>query len=60
MLMWFKPYGHVVEMRLLEDDSEQESLTYLVQMSCLEEAMNAYKALHGKSIMRGAASKFSP
>ena len=55
--MWFKPYGHVVEMRLLEDDSQQESVSYLVQMSCLEEAMNAYRALHGKSIMRGAASK---
>ena len=30
-------------------------MVFLVHMSCKEEAINAYNALNGKSIMRGAA-----
>ncbi|CAL1126716.1 unnamed protein product [Cladocopium goreaui] len=62
MQMWFKPYGHVVEMWPLEQSLHQEendSVAFLVHMSCKEEAINAFSALNGKSIMRGCPLNLS-
>lgn len=53
MQMWFKPYGHVVDMRPMDMEADDDSLAFIVQMSCKEEAINAFDALNGKSIMRG-------
>lgn len=53
MQMWFKPYGHVVEMRPLWRASTPGRQAFLVHMSCVEEAINAVEALNGKSIMKG-------
>jgi len=53
MQMWFKPYGHVLELRPLEEASSAGQQAWFVQMSCVEEAMNSVAALNGKSIMRG-------
>lgn len=52
--MWFKPYGHVVDMRPMDMEADDDSLAFIVQMSCKEEAINAFDALNGKSIMRGS------
>ena len=54
MQMWFKPYGHVVDMRPMDMEADDDSLAFIVQMSCKEEAINAFDALNGKSIMRGS------
>eukprot|EP00435_Cladocopium_sp_Y103_P045037 s757_g12.t2 len=62
MQMWFKPYGHVVEMWPLEQSlyqEENDSVAFLVHMSCKEEAINAFSALNGKSIMRGCPLNLS-
>ncbi|CAE8602090.1 unnamed protein product [Polarella glacialis] len=54
MQIWFQAYGHVVQLRPLNDpEPGQPAMEFLVQMSCVEEALNAAKGLHGKVIMKG-------